>query len=160
MASSHGAYNSKKFCKPAIWSNSPAKAAIRRGWHGCLRWQKVFFARICPGPTRPGINMRLPEINTIAILGAGTMGRGIAYASCMAGNQTKLYDVADESLTQAGNYVMASFQKAVGKGVVTDASAAQAFSRLQTTTVFENAVNFADFVIEAVPEKIDMKIDL
>ncbi|MGH7493108.1 MAG: 3-hydroxyacyl-CoA dehydrogenase NAD-binding domain-containing protein [bacterium] len=104
--------------------------------------------------------MHLPEINTIAILGAGTMGRGIAYASCLAGYQTKLYDVGEEILIQAAKDVMASFHKAAAKGVVTEEFAAQAFSRLQTTAEFENAVHLADFVIEAAPEKIEMKVDL
>ncbi len=101
-----------------------------------------------------------PEINTLAVIGAGTMGRGIAYASCLAGYQTKLYDLSDEILKQAGNYIMTSFQKATAKGVISEEIAAKAYSRLQTTAVFENAVPFADFVIEAAPEQIDMKIDL
>ena len=104
--------------------------------------------------------MHLPEINTIAIIGAGTMGRGIAYASCLGGFQTKLYDVTEEILIQAGDYVRAAFHKAVAKGLVTDEFAARALAGFQTTALFENALPLADFVIEAVPEKIDMKIDL
>ncbi len=100
------------------------------------------------------------QTNTLAVLGAGTMGRGIAYASCLAGYQTKLYDISDEILQQAGSYVLASFQKAVAKGVVQQEAAAKAYARLQVTSHFEDAVNFADFVIEAVPEKISMKIEL
>jgi 3-hydroxybutyryl-CoA dehydrogenase len=104
--------------------------------------------------------MKRAEINTLAVIGAGTMGRGIAYASCLAGYQTKLYDISEEILKQAGHDITTSFQKATAKGTVTHEVAATALSRLQTTTVFENAVNFADFVIEAVPEKAGMKIEV
>lgn len=100
------------------------------------------------------------SLNTLAVIGAGTMGRGIAYASCLAGYQTKLYDVSQEALQQAGNYVLTSFQKAAARGMVPPEAAAQGYARLQTTTALESAAGHADFIIEAVPEKIEMKIDL
>lgn len=99
-------------------------------------------------------------LNTITVIGGGTMGRGIAYASCLAGYQTKLYDVSNEILQQASSYVLASFQKAAAKNLVTEENAAKCYSRLQTTTDLQGAASHADFVIEAIPEKIEMKIDL
>ncbi len=99
-------------------------------------------------------------LNTIAVIGGGTMGRGIAYASCLAGYQTKLYDVSDGILQQASSYVHTTFQKATAKGLVTEEHAAKSFSRLQTTTDLQLAATNADFIIEAIPEKIAMKIDL
>ena len=99
-------------------------------------------------------------LNTLAVIGGGTMGRGIAYASCLAGYQTKLYDVSNGVLQQASQYVLASFQKATAKGLVTEENAVKSYSRLQTTTELHTAAAHADFVIEAIPEKIEMKIGL
>lgn len=99
-------------------------------------------------------------LNTIAVIGGGTMGRGIAYASCLAGYQTKLFDVSNEVLQQASQYVLASFQKATAKGLVVEEHAAKSYSRLQTTTELQVAAAHADFVIEAIPEKIELKIEL
>jgi 3-hydroxybutyryl-CoA dehydrogenase len=99
-------------------------------------------------------------LNTLAVIGGGTMGRGIAYASCLAGYQTKLYDVSNEILQQASQYVLANFEKATTKGLVTEENAAKSFSRLQTTNDLQTAAGHADFVIEAIPEKIELKIDL
>jgi 3-hydroxybutyryl-CoA dehydrogenase len=99
-------------------------------------------------------------INTIAVVGAGTMGRGIAYASCLAGYATKLYDVEDNILNKAVENITGSFRKAVEKGILTPAGVNQALALLQTTTDLDNAAPAADFVIEAIPEKIDLKIDL
>jgi 3-hydroxybutyryl-CoA dehydrogenase len=98
--------------------------------------------------------------NTIAVIGAGTMGRGIAYVSCLAGYATKLYDVEDNILNKAVEDIAASFRKAVDKGILTSAAVEQAQALLQTTTDLDNAAQAADFVIEAIPEKIDLKIDL
>ncbi len=100
------------------------------------------------------------SLNTVAVIGGGTMGRGIAYASCLAGYQTKLYDVSHEILQQASSYILTSFQKATGKGLITEEHAARGYSRLQTTTELQAAAAHADFVIEAIPEKIEMKIEL
>ncbi len=99
-------------------------------------------------------------LNTLAVIGGGTMGRGIAYASCLAGYQTKLYDVSDEVLQQASSYLLANFQKATAKGLVTEEHAAKSYSRLQTTTELHVAASHSDFAIEAIPEQIEMKIDL
>ena len=99
-------------------------------------------------------------IKGIAVIGAGTMGRGIAYVSCLAGYATKLYDVEDNILNKAVENIAGSFRKAVGKGILTPAGVEQALALLQTTTDLYNAAQAADFVIEAIPEKIDLKIDL
>lgn len=99
-------------------------------------------------------------LNTIAVIGGGTMGRGIAYASCLAGYQTKLFDVSNEVLQQASQYLLANFQKAQTKGLITEEHAAKSYSRMQTTTALQAAASHADFIIEAIPEKIELKIDL
>lgn len=101
-----------------------------------------------------------PTIHRLAVIGAGTMGRGIAYASCLAGFATKLYDVADKILTQASAALLADFRKAVDKKIISDEAAAKSFARLQTTTDLAAAAQDAEFIIEAIPERIDLKLDL
>jgi 3-hydroxybutyryl-CoA dehydrogenase len=100
------------------------------------------------------------KVKTITVIGAGTMGRGIACVSCLAGYATKLYDVEDNILHKAIENIAGSFRKAVDKGILTSAGVDQALALLQTTTDLYNAAQAADFVIEAIPEKIDLKIDL
>lgn len=101
-----------------------------------------------------------PTIHRLAVIGAGTMGRGIAYASCLAGFATKLHDVTDKILTQASAALLADLRKAVDKKFITDEAAAKNFARLQTTTDLAAAVQDAEFIIEAIPERIDLKLDL
>jgi 3-hydroxybutyryl-CoA dehydrogenase len=101
-----------------------------------------------------------PTINTITVFGAGTMGRGIAYTSCLAGFITKLYDVEDKILHSAREHIANSFRKAVDKAIIPQEAADQSLARLQTTTELNAAAGAADFIVEAVPERIDLKIEL
>ncbi len=100
------------------------------------------------------------KISTITVIGAGTMGRGIAYASCLAGYATQLYDVEEKILHAAVENITGSFRKAVDKAILPQATMTQALACLKTFTDLPTAAGNADFVIEAVPEKIEMKIDL
>ena len=104
--------------------------------------------------------MTKQNVNIITVIGAGTMGRGIAYASCLAGYATQLYDVEEKILHAAVENITASFRKAVDKAILPQEAMAQALARLKTFTDLSAAAGNADFVIEAVPEKIEMKIDL
>jgi len=99
-------------------------------------------------------------ITAITVIGAGTMGRGIAYASCLAGYATKFYDVEIKILNAAVENITNSFQKAIGKTLLTQDAVDQALARLKIFTALPTAAGDTDFIIEAVPERIDLKIDL
>jgi len=99
-------------------------------------------------------------IQNIAVLGAGTMGQGIAYASCLAGYRTKLFDIELAMLQKAKDYISSAFQKAVSKALLTQEEANKSFARLETTTDFSLAISNTDFLIEAAPEKMDLKLDI
>jgi len=99
-------------------------------------------------------------IQSIAVLGAGTMGQGIAYASCHAGYRTKLFDIEPAMLQKAKDYMSSAFQKAVSKTLLSQEEANKSFARLETTTDFSLAISNADFLIEAAPEKMDLKLDI
>ena len=99
-------------------------------------------------------------IKTIAVLGAGIMGRGIAYVSALGGYTTLLQDPSDDALKKGAADVHAVLAKGVEAGKVSAADAEAARGRLRTVTTLEDAARNADLVIEAAPEKIELKIDL
>jgi len=104
--------------------------------------------------------MSAQKVRTIAVLGAGTMGHGIAHAAMTAGFDTALYDVSEAAVTKGKSAIDAVITKSVELGKATDADAASMRSRLRTTTSVADAVRNADVVIEAAPEKIDLKLAL
>ena len=99
-------------------------------------------------------------VKTVAVLGAGTMGHGIAHAAISAGYDTVMYDIADAAVDKGRSAIEAVIKKSVELGKATDADAAAMKSRLRTSTSVADAVKQADVVIEAAPEKIDLKLKL
>ncbi len=100
------------------------------------------------------------SVQTIAVLGAGIMGRGIAYAAALGGYTTVLQDTDREVLERATNEVSATLEKGVATGKVADDQALEARKRLRTVTSLDEAARHADLVIEAVPERIELKIEI
>jgi 3-hydroxybutyryl-CoA dehydrogenase len=100
------------------------------------------------------------DIRTIAVVGAGIMGRGIAHVAALGGFQTVLNDVSDELLRQALGKIQAELTKGVQIGKVTSADAGAILGRIKLETDLGRAASNADLVIEAAPEKIDVKLDL
>lgn len=99
-------------------------------------------------------------IRQIAVIGTGTMGRGIAYISALAGYDTVIYDVDVAAIDAARAAVESTLRKGVEKGKVAESAASSAMSRIQTANDLEPAVRAADLIIEAVPENLDLKKDL
>jgi 3-hydroxybutyryl-CoA dehydrogenase len=99
-------------------------------------------------------------IHTITILGAGTMGHGIAHAAAAAGFDTRLYDVSETQLARARAQIESVFKKAVELGKATAADVDAGLARLSTTSDVARALGGADLVIEAAPERMDVKLML
>jgi 3-hydroxybutyryl-CoA dehydrogenase len=99
-------------------------------------------------------------IRSIAVLGAGTMGHGIAHAAMTGGFDTFMYDVSDEAVARGRTAIEQIMRTGVELGKVSLAQASEIGARLRTTTGLEEALHDADFVIEAAPEKIDLKLAL
>ena len=99
-------------------------------------------------------------IRHIAVLGAGTMGHGIAHAAIAGGYQTRMYDVADAAVDKGRKSIDAIISKGVELGKVPSADADAMRGRLSTTTNLADALGDADFIIEAAPERIDLKLSL
>jgi 3-hydroxybutyryl-CoA dehydrogenase len=99
-------------------------------------------------------------ITTVTVLGAGTMGHGIAHAAMAGGFETRLYDVAAPMLEKARASIEAVVAKGVELGKVDAAAAQDLLRRLHTTTSLAEALRGTEFIIEAAPERIDLKIEL
>ena len=97
-------------------------------------------------------------INTIGVIGAGTMGLGIAQVCAMAGFRTILYDMQPAMLEKARKQIESNLSKAVEKGLISAEKQAETWSLLQITGRFEHLV--ADLCIEAIIEKKDVKVEL
>jgi len=100
-----------------------------------------------------------PSIETIAVLGAGTMGRGIAHVAALAGYTTHLRDVGQEILDAARRSIEKNLDKGISLGKVESEDAEAALGRLSLHTDLGEAVTDADLVIEAIPEDVQLKID-
>ena len=100
-----------------------------------------------------------PEIRTVAVLGAGTMGRGIAHVAAVAGYETRLFDVAEAVLEKARASIEKNLAKGVQLGKVEAGAAERAKGAISTHTDLGEAVTGADLVIEAVPEDIALKVE-
>jgi 3-hydroxybutyryl-CoA dehydrogenase len=99
------------------------------------------------------------SVKTIAVIGAGTMGRGIAYVSALGGYDTILEDVRPEILAEATAWIRRAFEDGVARGKVSAADAQSALGRVRTAARVEEASD-ADLIIEAAPEDIELKIEL
>ncbi|MEX1129558.1 MAG: 3-hydroxyacyl-CoA dehydrogenase NAD-binding domain-containing protein [Vicinamibacterales bacterium] len=99
-------------------------------------------------------------ITHITVLGAGTMGHGIAYAAIAGGYDTRMYDVSDASLKKGQSAIEGIIGKGVELGKVQPADADAMRKRLSTTSNIADALAGADMVIEAAPERIDLKLAL
>jgi len=100
------------------------------------------------------------EIKTVAVIGAGIMGRGIAHAAALAGYRTILEDLLPNALRKAEVEIRANLDKAVELGKVGPSEADAAFSRIAYAGSVDQAVREADLVIEAVPEEMESKIEI
>jgi 3-hydroxybutyryl-CoA dehydrogenase len=99
-------------------------------------------------------------VQTIAVIGAGIMGRGIAHAAALGGYRTILEDLLPTALRKAESEIRANLDKAVELNKVTAADADAAIRRLGYAGSVEEAAREADLVIEAVPEEMESKIEI
>lgn len=100
------------------------------------------------------------EIRTIAVIGAGTMGRGIAHVAALGGYRTILEDVLPATLRKAQDEIRGNLDKAVELKKVSPDEASGALTRLEYAGSVEQAAREADLVIEAVPEEMESKIEI
>jgi 3-hydroxybutyryl-CoA dehydrogenase len=100
------------------------------------------------------------EIKNIAVIGAGTMGRGIAYAAAFGGYTTVLEDISSQMLQESMLWITKSFEEGVARGKVDAKIRDRALSLIITANSVQDAIRDADLIIEAVPEEMEMKMEL
>jgi 3-hydroxybutyryl-CoA dehydrogenase len=102
----------------------------------------------------------MTEVRTVAVIGAGIMGRGIAHAAALGGYRTILEDLLPNALRKAETEIRANLDKAVELGKVDAPEADAAFKRIEYAGSVDEAAREADLVIEAVPEEMESKIEI
>ncbi|HEX3560762.1 MAG TPA: 3-hydroxyacyl-CoA dehydrogenase family protein [Pyrinomonadaceae bacterium] len=95
-------------------------------------------------------------VKTVAVLGAGTMGHGIAQVAAASGFTVILRDIGDELVARGLRAIESNLAKGVERGKVTGEERARALSNIRTTTRLEDTAG-ADLYIEAVPERLELK---
>lgn len=103
--------------------------------------------------------MSVEGIRKIAVIGAGTMGHGIAEVAAIAGYEVWVADISDEILKNALNKIKWSLGKLYEKGQIRE-TIENIMSRIHTSTDLNRVLEGADFVIEAVPERLDLKKEI
>jgi len=101
----------------------------------------------------------MTERYDVAVVGAGTMGNGIAHVFAQHGHPVCLIDVAAEPLQKALATITANLDRQVRKGTVTDEARAATLDRIRTSTARNEAVGSA-LIVEAVPEDPALKADV
>ena len=99
-------------------------------------------------------------IRKVAVLGAGIMGRGIAYAAALGGFDTRLQDASQPALDKGVADIFATLEKGVASGKVAGPDMVAARGRLKAMRSLAEAARDADLVIEAVPEDMALKLEI
>jgi 3-hydroxybutyryl-CoA dehydrogenase len=120
-----------------------------------------FFRAELPFPCLPGFDMICPmsidAIKTVAVLGAGTMGNGVAHVFARSGYSVILRDVEQRFLDRGIETISKNLDREVKKERITLVEKVETLERLQPTTEMA-ALAAADFAVEAVPEQLELKV--
>jgi 3-hydroxybutyryl-CoA dehydrogenase len=100
------------------------------------------------------------DVKTIGVIGAGTMGRGIAYGAAYGGYRTILEDVSPEMLEQGVAYIRQTLEEGVARGKVTEEQKTTALANVTTSRSVEDVCREADLLIETVPEEMEVKLEI
>jgi 3-hydroxybutyryl-CoA dehydrogenase len=97
-------------------------------------------------------------IRKVAVIGAGTMGHGITHAAAAAGYDTAMFDVSAEALSKGQRAIEEIVRAGVERGKLGSVEGTAILARIAATLDCRQAIGDADFIIEAAPERIDLKI--
>lgn len=101
--------------------------------------------------------MKIEDIKTICVVGAGTMGPRIALQCAVRGFKVRLVDIIAEKLRKAERWQLDNLNKRVMKGLLSEESVKKTLSRIMYFTDLDDAAGNVDYVIEAVPENLELK---
>jgi 3-hydroxybutyryl-CoA dehydrogenase len=103
--------------------------------------------------------MTIETIRTVAVLGAGTMGNGIAHVFARCGYDVILRDVQEDFLVRARDTIAKNLDREVKKGKIAEEDKSKILGRILTTTDLSE-IERADFAVEAVPERMELKLSV
>jgi 3-hydroxybutyryl-CoA dehydrogenase len=103
--------------------------------------------------------MTLDAIRTVAVLGAGTMGNGIAHVFARCGYEVILRDVEESFLARGRDTIAKNLDREAKKGKIAEEDKSKILARIRATTDLSEIAR-ADFVVEAVPERLDLKLSV
>jgi len=99
-------------------------------------------------------------LKNVSVVGAGTMGNGIAHVFAMHGHQVTLVDVSEQALEKALSTIEKNLDRMLSKGSITEADKAATLSSIQTSTSLAAGVGSADLVVEAATERVELKLKI
>lgn len=99
-------------------------------------------------------------MKNIVVIGAGTMGNGIAHVFAMTGHSVKLVDISAEALNRALATISKNLDRMVAKGSLTEDEKAVALANITTNTDLSSAAVDADLIVEAATENVDLKLKI
>ncbi|MBL7830131.1 MAG: 3-hydroxybutyryl-CoA dehydrogenase [Saprospiraceae bacterium] len=99
-------------------------------------------------------------MKNVVVIGAGTMGNGIAHVFAMNGFHTTIVDISETALQKAVATINKNLDRMVSKSVLSELQKSETLSNLHTNNSIENAVIHADLVVEAATENIDLKLNI
>lgn len=100
------------------------------------------------------------EVSNIAVIGAGTMGNGIAHVLALSRLSINLIDVRRDAVERGMGYIRHNMDRQVSKGIISEEQKNEALNRIVQSTSLETGVRDADVVIEAATENVKVKKDL
>ena len=99
-------------------------------------------------------------MNTIAVIGAGTMGNGIAHTFAQSGFTVKLIDISEAAIERGMNTIATNLDRMVAKGSITEDDKMKTIGNIITYTDVKDGVVGCDLVVEAATENIDLKLKI
>src|SRR5579872_4985728 len=96
-------------------------------------------------------------IQKVTVIGAGTMGNGIAHVFAQSGFDVTLVDIKQEFLDKAIETIKGNLARQVKKGTLSEADSSATISHIKTSTDMESAAKSADFIVEAATENYELK---
>ncbi len=100
------------------------------------------------------------DIQVVTVVGGGTMGNGIAHVCALSGREVRITDVSQEVLDGALETISKNLDRQVKKEIIDEAGRGEALGRIRAVTDLEAAAAGSQLIIEAVPEKVEIKYDL